>query len=72
MTINRCTKSAVFNADDEEPKCLNCDNVNTGLCKNCGSGNCWRYYLRSVPLREMLKKWIERGKECYQQKKQEI
>lgn len=60
MILNRYTKSAVFTADDEEPKCLDCDNANSGLCEGCGPDRFWSHYRRSVPLREMLMKLADR------------
>lgn len=39
------------NADDEEPNCFNCDNLDKepSWCINhCGANRCWREYRRTV------------------------
>lgn len=35
-------------ADDEEPKCVNCDNQDTNVCERCGGEYCWNGYCRSI------------------------
>ena len=42
---------SVYNADNEEPKCGRCDNVNNPYewcTKYCGANNGWNGYKRTV------------------------
>ena len=44
-----------YNADDEEPKCENCDHIcdNFNCCELCGSENYWGGYIRTESVEEM-------------------
>lgn len=55
-------KLVEFSADDEEPKCLECDNVNTNRCDKCGPEHFWSWYRRTVPIKEILEDIVERSK----------
>ena len=47
---------AVFNADDEEPKCAECDCMGAfeQFCKECGPEHCWCHYQRTIDVKDLV------------------
>ena len=50
-------KVVILNADDEEPNCMQC--TEPGPCNNCGPKYGWRFYRRTIDLKDLIKERLE-------------